>query len=76
MDKGHYSQHSGKGMKETMNEVDNSLDEMISNLVSKREKARSDWFSDISNNEKFQVLHEAQMEYKTAVRQWLTSVQR
>jgi len=63
-------------MKETMNKIDNSLDETIINLVSKREKARSDWFSDVSNNEKFQVLHEVQMEYKTAVRQWLTSVQR
>ena len=63
-------------MKEAMNKIDNSLDETLINLVSKREKARSDWFSDVSNNEKFQVLHEAQMEYKTAVRQWLTSVQR
>ncbi len=59
-----------------MNKIDNSLDETIISLVSKREKARSDWFSDVSNNEKFQVLHEAQMEYKTAVQQWLTSVQR
>jgi hypothetical protein len=63
-------------MKETMNKIDNSLDETLINLVSKREKARSDWFSDISNNEKFQVLHEVQMEYKTAVQQWLTNMQR
>lgn len=59
-----------------MNKIDNSLDETLIYLVSKREKARSDWFSDISNNEKFQVLHEAQMEYKTVVQQWLTSMQR
>ena len=63
-------------MRETMNNRDSSLDEMIVNLVSKREKAKSDWINDVSNNQKFQMLHEAQMEYKTAVRQWLTSVQR
>jgi len=63
-------------MRETMNNRDSSLDEMIVNLVSKREKAKSDWINDVSNNQKFQMLHEAQMEYKTAVQQWLTSMQR
>ena len=61
-------------MRETMNNRDTNLDEMIVDLASKREKAKSDWFNDVSNNQKFQMLHEAQMEYKTAVQQWLTSM--
>ena len=59
-----------------MHKVIDSLDETIDSVVAKREKALSDWVRDLSNSEKFQVLHEAQMEYKTVVRQWLTSVQR
>ena len=59
-----------------MQKINSSLDETIDSVVSKREKALSEWIRDLSNNEKFQVLHEAQMEYKTVVQQWLTSVQR
>lgn len=59
-----------------MQKINSSLDETIDSVVSKREKALSAWVSDLSNNEKFQVLHEAQMEYNTVIRQWLTSVQR
>lgn len=59
-----------------MHKVIDSLDETIDSVVAKREKALSDWVRDLSNSEKFQVLHEAQMEYKTVVQQWLTSMQR
>jgi hypothetical protein len=59
-----------------MHKIVDSLDETIDNVVAKRDKAWSEWVSDLFNSEKFQVLHEAQMEYKTVVRQWLTSVQR
>ena len=59
-----------------MHKVIDSLDETIDSVVAKREKALSDWVSDLSNSEKFQVLHEAQMEFKTVVQQWLISMQR
>ena len=59
-----------------MHKMIDSLDETIDSVVAKREKALSDWVRDLSNSEKFQVLHEAQMEYKTVVQQWLTSMQR
>ena len=59
-----------------MYEMSDRLDETIDSVVAKREKALSEWVNDLSNSEKFQMLHEAQMEYKSVVRQWLTSVQR
>jgi hypothetical protein len=59
-------------MENCMDKMIDSLDETIDSVVAKRDKALSEWVSDLSNSEKFQV----QMEYKTVVRQWLTSVQR
>jgi hypothetical protein len=50
-----------------MNQAEDIFNDTIDQIVMRLKKARNDWEGDIGNNDKFEELHQAQMEYKKVV---------